>query len=205
MGLRFHRRMPRIRWMFSLRPRKRAVELRGLLLTAEDLGGGIWQVEDGRIWTRGAAGPNGDWAERARAAGLITVWRAFRRPGTHDALFTEIAELASPRDAADASTEMVKPIPTFRGVITSERVVDLTILDASTTAIQADIEIEGDQLTTLVCCYPVGNYVVAIHYASPALALDEFTRITELQASRLSDYGHRSPPDISPGEDRRLQ
>jgi hypothetical protein len=193
--------MPRIRWMFSLRPRKRADELRKLLLTAEDIGGGGWQVEDGRIWTRGTAGPNEDWAERARAAGLITVWRAFRRPGTHEAFFTEIAELASPGDAADAAKEMVRPIPTFRGVIIGERFVDLSILGASATARQADIEIEGEQLTTIVCCYPLRNYVVAIHHASPALALDEFTRINNIQASRLSDCGDSSLPDLSPSED----
>ena len=200
VGLPVHRRMPRIRWMLSLRPRKRAAELRELLLTAEDIGGGIWQVEGGRIWTRGAAGPIEDWAERARAAGLITVWRAFRRPGTNEALFTEIAELASLGDAADAAKEMVRPIPTFRGVITSERFVDLTILDDSTTARQADIEVEGEQLTTMVCCYPVRNYVVAIHHASPALALDEFTRITKLQAARLSNCGHARPPEVVPAK-----
>ena len=201
MGLRLNWRMPRIRWMFSLRPGKRAAELRGVLLTAGDLGAGIWEVEDGRMWTGVAAGPNSDWAERARAAGLITVWRAFWRPGSHEVLFTEIAELASPGDAADASKEMVQPIPTFRGVITSERVVDLTILNASTTVTQANIEFDGEQLTTLVCCYPVRNYLVVIHHASSALALDEFIRINALQASRLSDCGHSSPPDVSPSED----
>jgi hypothetical protein len=194
--------MPRIRWMFSPRPRKRATELLGVLLNAEDLGGRDWQLQDGRVWTKGETESNDDWASRARAAGLITVWRSFRRSRT-DEYWAEIAEVASSLDAIDALKAFSRyelRNPAFGGVIHSERLVAVTILDAITTAKENEIEGNERRLTSLICSFAVANYVVTIISSTPSLKIDEFTRVAELQASRLRDFSSKQQVPVQAGE-----
>jgi hypothetical protein len=176
----------RLRFLFSRQPRTRGAELLRLLLTANDIAGGDWEIQDGRIWTNGELGSRDDWASRARAAGLVTVWRSLWRSNI-EAYWVEISEVASARDAIDALTtgSYQKPNPSFSGVILSDEVIAVTILGALTPARQNEIDADGRSTTALICNFAVANYVVTIISVSPALVVDEFTRLADLQASRL--------------------
>jgi hypothetical protein len=187
-GQLFKRWILRLRWMLSLRPRKRGAELSRSLLEPTDFNGGSWRVLDGRVWTTGASGSNEDWAKRARAAGLITVWRSFELPGTVQSWWVEIAELASDLDSLQALRTAQRyqlKNPGFRGAIISESKPSVTIEGIVVAAKQNEVEVDGQRATSLMCSYAVANYVVTIMSSGAALDLPEFTRVTELQASRL--------------------
>ena len=205
--LRLKRWILRLRWASSLRPRTRGAELPRLLLEPKDFGGSDWRLLDGWVWTTGASGSNEDWAKRARAAGLITVWRSFELPGTVEGWWVEIAELESERDALQAvktARRYELHNSGFRGVILGESDASTTIEGAVATAKQNEIELDGQRLTTLMCSYAVANYVVTIASVRPTPSLDEFTQVAELQASRLRDHERvRSSADVISGWDGR--
>jgi hypothetical protein len=108
-----------------VRPQDVRRELRSLL-GVDDLAGVGWRVLDERAWGTGHGDVEAEWADRAREAGLITVWRSFEQAASGRWLWVQLTRLCSPDDAlqalADAPERFVRN-PRARVDVVAERTV----------------------------------------------------------------------------------
>lgn len=70
-----------------------------MLLSLADLPGAGWRQIDERRWRIGGATERHEWAERARRARHVTVWRSFEQAAAGRWLWTQASPLVSEADA----------------------------------------------------------------------------------------------------------
>jgi hypothetical protein len=70
-----------------------------MLLSVDDLPGAGWRQIDERRWRVGVSSERAEWAERARRARCVTVWRSFEQVGAGRWLWTQASPLVSEADA----------------------------------------------------------------------------------------------------------
>jgi len=162
------------------------------LLTVDDLGGFGWRAHEERAWETGRSGDEAEWAERARDAGLLTVWRSFDQAASHRQLWVQASRLCSEDDAAEAlgavPDRMLRNLRAQVDVV-GERAVAPPKLEGVDGAWAREQRTEGRRGTGVAryLAFRTGATVVIVAATGlgAAWTWDDVQQVAQLQADRL--------------------